>query len=440
VSPTPKTPEIQAAGSADASEEEIQKLVEERQECRTNRDFNRADELRNKLRDMDVHFNIFDWRWDNNFSRDRRDRRDSRSRGGGGGGRKRSPSDSRGRGRGRGRDSDKKGDSKDLDEFIRFNKLEEDVAERLRLVSRDIQDRVIEQGFNVIDNARNPNGVVIQRIRKHEMSKGIGTGKGSVVTKAAGEKWKALSAETKKPFEENAAKLKDEYEAALHAFKEGGGEVTRRSKKDKKERRSKKAKKDPNAPKQPAGGAYGVYLNENREEIKKGLPADHKITDVSKAAAEQYKALSEAQKKVYEEKFLVKKEAYKSAMAEYKAAGGAGDAEEEKVASPPAKRQSRKRTADESSKKEPKAKPLKRGRVSKGAAPSDAVKIDQDVLEAAQKLGMESTLKNLAGRAEIAALNLAKYRKAQQELEEAEDRSKMAGNQLTLVRAASLGL
>merc|ERR1712206_9559 len=32
-----------------------------------------------------------------------------------------------------------------------------------------------------------------------------------------------------------------------------------------------------------------------------------------------------------------------------------------------------------------------------------------------------------------AALNLAKYRKAQQELEEAEDRSKIAGNQLSLV-------
>merc|ERR1712170_339211 len=41
---------------------------------------------------------------------------------------------------------------------------------------------------------------------------------------------------------------------------------------------------------------------------------------------------------------------------------------------------------------------------------------------------------------EIAALNLAKYRKAQQELEEAEDRSKIAGNQLSLVRAASIGL
>merc|ERR1711956_59546 len=35
---------------------------------------------------------------------------------------------------------------------------------------------------------------------------------------------------------------------------------------------------------------------------------------------------------------------------------------------------------------------------------------------------------------EIAALNLAKYRKAQQELEEAEERSKMAENQLTANR------
>ena len=38
---------------------------------------------------------------------------------------------------------------------------------------------------------------------------------------------------------------------------------------------------------------------------------------------------------------------------------------------------------------------------------------------------------------EIAALNLAKYRKAQQELEEAEDRSKMAGTALSLAHAVS---
>merc|ERR1719150_787589 len=38
---------------------------------------------------------------------------------------------------------------------------------------------------------------------------------------------------------------------------------------------------------------------------------------------------------------------------------------------------------------------------------------------------------------EIAALNLAKYRKAQQELEEADERAKMAGNQMSL--RASVG-
>ena len=38
---------------------------------------------------------------------------------------------------------------------------------------------------------------------------------------------------------------------------------------------------------------------------------------------------------------------------------------------------------------------------------------------------------------EIAALNLAKYRKAQQELEETEDRTKMAEAQLSVGRAGS---
>ena len=39
---------------------------------------------------------------------------------------------------------------------------------------------------------------------------------------------------------------------------------------------------------------------------------------------------------------------------------------------------------------------------------------------------------------EIAALNLAKYRKAQQGLEEAEDRVKSAGTQISLARAGSV--
>jgi len=48
---------------------------------------------------------------------------------------------------------------------------------------------------------------------------------------------------------------------------------------------------------------------------------------------------------------------------------------------------------------------------------------------------IESYKKQIEEAEEIAALNLAKYRKAQQELEEAEDRSKMAGTALSLAHA-----
>jgi hypothetical protein len=237
-----------------------------------------------------------------------------------------------------------------------------------------------------------------------EISKEIGSSKIPEVARKAAEKWKALSTEEKKSYEDRAAKAKVEYDEAMRAFKEGGGVVVRKSKKDK---ASKKNKKDPNAPKRPAGGGYGVYLAQHREEIKKVMPADHKITDLAKVAAARWKALNEEEKKVYEEKYKAKNEEYKTALAEYKAAGGAdGDEADKTAASPPAKPASRKRAADESAKKEAKGKPAKRGRISKGAAGADAVKLDQDVIEAAQKLKMESALRNLAARSEIVALNL----------------------------------
>ena len=53
---------------------------------------------------------------------------------------------------------------------------------------------------------------------------------------------------------------------------------------------------------------------------------------------------------------------------------------------------------------------------------------------------IKSYKKQIEEAEEIAALNLAKYRKAQQELEEAEERTKMAGNTLSLTgrRAGSI--
>merc|ERR1712187_1032064 len=79
--------------------------------------------------------------------------------------------------------------------------------------------------------------------------------------------------------------------------------------------------------KRPAGGAYGVWLAENRPKIVSSLPQGHKITDVTKAAGEQWKALSDAAKKPYEAKYAKKQEEYAKAMEEYKKANP--DAEED---------------------------------------------------------------------------------------------------------------
>merc|ERR1712088_562011 len=58
------------------------------------------------------------------------------------------------------------------------------------------------------------------------------------------------------------------------------------------------------------------------------------------------------------------------------------------------------------------------------------------ITELAQKLQqkIKTYKKQIEEAEEIAALNLAKYRKAQQELEETEDRSRMAEGQLSVVR------
>merc|ERR1712203_705215 len=60
------------------------------------------------------------------------------------------------------------------------------------------------------------------------------------------------------------------------------------------------------------------YLAENRAKIVSGLPKDHKMVDVAKAAGMQWKALSDAAKKPYEEKYKKKQAEFTKAMEEYK--------------------------------------------------------------------------------------------------------------------------
>merc|ERR1719198_1459490 len=103
----------------------------------------------------------------------------------------------------------------------------------------------------------------------------------------------------------------------MDEFLAQGGEKAPR-----KEKKEKKAAKDPNAPKKPAGGGYGVFLAENRDRFKASLPQDHKITDISKKAGEEWKKLPEAKQKPYVAKYEQKMAAYKASMDEFLAQGG----------------------------------------------------------------------------------------------------------------------
>eukprot|EP00929_Paragymnodinium_shiwhaense_P055196 TRINITY_DN2767_c2_g1_i1.p1 TRINITY_DN2767_c2_g1~~TRINITY_DN2767_c2_g1_i1.p1 ORF type:complete len:233 (-),score=97.90 TRINITY_DN2767_c2_g1_i1:250-876(-) len=150
---------------------------------------------------------------------------------------------------------------------------------------------------------------------------------GSAVSKMASEEWKKLSEAAKKPYQTMYLEKKAAYDKELQAFTGAGGVVEKKKRKEKEG--GKKSKKDPNAPKKPAAGAYGRFMAEKREEIKKSLPKDHKITDVTKKGGEMWKAMSEASKKPYEEKYQKELAAYRKAMAAYKESKGADAAEDE---------------------------------------------------------------------------------------------------------------
>jgi len=144
----------------------------------------------------------------------------------------------------------------------------------------------------------------------------------TAVTKLGGSEWKQLSEAQQAPYQKKYEEAKATFEKDMAAFLASGGEKTKGAAALRTEKRKAKemktSKKDPNAPKKPAGGGYGVYVSENREKITKSLPAGHKMTDVGKAAGVEWKALSEAAKKPYVDKYDKKQAEYKAALAEYK--------------------------------------------------------------------------------------------------------------------------
>merc|ERR1719265_2134954 len=143
----------------------------------------------------------------------------------------------------------------------------------------------------------------------------------SAVSKMGGEAWKKLTATQKAPFQKKYVEAKAKFDKDMAAYLAAGGEIAKGARAQRTEKRKAKAKqkKDPNAPKKPFGGAYGVFLAENREKITKSLPeGSNKTTDVTKAAGEQWKKLSEKAKMPYQDKYDKKMKAYFVAFEEYK--------------------------------------------------------------------------------------------------------------------------
>ena len=105
-------------------------------------------------------------------------------------------------------------------------------------------------------------------------------------------------------------------------------------------------------PKKTAGGAFGLFMNENRADFIKQLPGKA-VSEVSKLGGATWKALPEAGKEPYEKKYQEFKAKYEKDLADFLAAGGV-------YTKGPAALRSEKRKAKEESRKKNSAKdPLK---------------------------------------------------------------------------------
>lgn len=139
----------------------------------------------------------------------------------------------------------------------------------------------------------------------------------TAVVKLASERFKTLSEAEKAVYQKKYEQAVQQYNKDMEAFLAAGGEKKAGKRKaDNDDKRAKKRNKDPEAPKKPAGGAFGCFLAKHRAEFMeqtKGKP----ITAVTKLASENWKQLSEVEKKPYEAAYTAKLETYKAAMKDY---------------------------------------------------------------------------------------------------------------------------
>jgi len=74
-------------------------------------------------------------------------------------------------------------------------------------------------------------------------------------------------------------------------------------------------------PKKPTGGGYGQFLTENRPKFTEECKGQ-KASAVAQLAGQRWKAMTDAQKKPFDEKYKKAKEKFDKDMAAFEAAGG----------------------------------------------------------------------------------------------------------------------
>merc|ERR1712060_394766 len=127
------------------------------------------------------------------------------------------------------------------------------------------------------------------------------------VGKAGGEKWQAMTEEEKKPFVDEALKLKEEYAVAVATWNEAHGVVA-----PEKKEKEKKEKGPPSA--------FRLFAQSFQPEYRKNHPGS-KLADVSKACGDAWKALSADQKRDFEASAQKAKAEFLAAKAAATAAG-----------------------------------------------------------------------------------------------------------------------
>ncbi|EGZ20308.1 hypothetical protein PHYSODRAFT_285400 [Phytophthora sojae] len=138
------------------------------------------------------------------------------------------------------------------------------------------------------------------------------------ISSEIGRRWKKISDEERRPYDELAAADKRRYQEEKEDYvPDPSFETTKGSRK----------KKDPNAPKR-ALSAYFFFCNDIRQEVRDENP-NKKITEIATLLAERWRALPDKKRAKYQKMHEEAKVKYQQQMDAYNAQGSAAVEEDE---------------------------------------------------------------------------------------------------------------